>query len=423
MRYREFLIEYNRDVTKQKIGDKLATAGQTDRNVDTDTILATLEEIDPTPNKQYVLWLANQYIKKLFRLEDKNRVKDVLEKFMQVKSRLPEKDIGRYTFHSLEDTVDKIFNVTIKPQQQQAQQTFEVPKNVKVLYNGPLGLLAIPKSHKASCLLGAGTKWCTAAKDDPDTFETYNEWAPLYVWRDKNGEKYQFYFSTEYDIESQFMDNRDRPIKKELINYFRYEHPVLKQLFAKQEKKMIKQIKDEFYYDTSTEEWYKKDSFMPEQVLSYLTATDSRWPMFEKLCYKFPRVAAEYASTLQTRFPEAEPYIMKDPFSAVDYAANVLKGPWKEAEPYILKDLYQTYQYIWNVREKRWPEAEPYLINAAMKKSKDFAIESLEHYFKHYVKKRWPEAEPVFKRNRNLWRSYKENLRNFEEKKKNKKSQ
>ena len=58
-----------------------------------------------------------------------------------------------------------------------------------------------------------------------------------------------------------------------------------------------------------------------------------------------------------------------------------------------------------------------------MKKSKDFAIDSLEHYFKHYVKKRWPEAEPVFKRNRNLWSFYKENLRNFEEKKKNKKSQ
>ena len=154
MRSIEFLREYNRDITKQKLGDRLVAASQRDRQQDIDTILAELETMDPTANKQYVLWLANQYIKGLFRLEDKPRVKDVLEKFIKARSRLPEKDIGRYTFHSLEDEMDKIYNVELKPQQTADEpKTFEVPKNVKVLYNGPLGLLAIPLTKEASCEL------------------------------------------------------------------------------------------------------------------------------------------------------------------------------------------------------------------------------------------------------------------------------
>ena len=40
-------------------------------------------------------------------------------------------------------------------------------------------------------------------------------------------------------------------------------------------------------------------------------------------------------------------------------------GNWKEAEPYIMKDPYYAYEYAMHVRNKgRWPEAEPYIMKS-----------------------------------------------------------
>lgn len=58
------------------------------------------------------------------------------------------------------------------------------------------------------------------------------------------------------------------------------------------------------------------------------------------------------------RFPEAEIEIIKDPYMAVEYAINVIKGRWKEAESIILTDNYSTYCYITSVIKERWPEGE-----------------------------------------------------------------
>ena len=75
------LMEYKRDITIQKIGDKLVQVGKRDGDNSAEAILDILEKIDPTKNKQFVQWLANQYMKRQFRLEDANRVKEVLNKF------------------------------------------------------------------------------------------------------------------------------------------------------------------------------------------------------------------------------------------------------------------------------------------------------------------------------------------------------
>jgi hypothetical protein len=66
-------------------------------------------------------------------------------------------------------------------------------------------------------------------------FSEYAERVPLYVWKDRDGSKYQFHFKT-----LQFMDAQDRPISDEKINYFRNQNPVTKKLFANKEKEIIK---------------------------------------------------------------------------------------------------------------------------------------------------------------------------------------
>jgi hypothetical protein len=163
MRAKEFLFEYKRDITAQQLGPKLLQSGKREGITDVDKVLAALEEIDPTPNKQYMVWLANQYIANKFRLEDSARIQELLTNFGTIKSRLPEKDIGKYDLHSLEDTIDKAIDSELGSSDAVEAGTFPVVSDSEILYNGPLGQLSIPKTKKASCVLGSGTKLCTAA--------------------------------------------------------------------------------------------------------------------------------------------------------------------------------------------------------------------------------------------------------------------
>jgi len=54
--------------------------------------------------------------------------------------------------------------------------------------------------------------------------------------------------------------------------------------------------------------------------------------------------------------------IIKDPERAYYYARKVIKGRWPEAEPYIMKNSHWAYLYTRDIIKGRWPEAEPYMI-------------------------------------------------------------
>jgi hypothetical protein len=64
----------------------------------------------------------------------------------------------------------------------------------------------------------------------------------------------------------------------------------------------------------------------------------------ESIIKKSPRCAFHYALfVIKGRWPEAEPYIMKNRWAATYYAADVIKDRWLEVEPYIMED-----RYYWN---------------------------------------------------------------------------
>ena len=346
MRAREFIVEYKRDETAKRLGSKLITVEP--KHTDVNEILAQLEAMDPTPNKKYTQWIAQQYITKIdghlqFRLEDAPQVRQTLERFEQIKRNLPQKDINKYTYYALEDTVDSAFEVELqepdqKPQAQ--QQTYEVPDDADVLYNGPLGLLVIPRTREASCALGKGTSWCTARDDDENEFDDYNRDAELYIWHDKSGRKYQFQFGP--DIEDiQFKNQKNRPINRtETLQYFRNEHPVLKKLFASKEPAFAQDAESAFYY-------------AKEVIID-------RFPKGEPVIAQNPELAYQYAKeVIQGRFPEGEPVIAQDAEAAYWYAVNIIEGRWPEAEPVIAKDPRQAYLYSLDVIRGRFPEAEP----------------------------------------------------------------
>jgi hypothetical protein len=374
------LLEYKRDITITKLGDKLVNAATRDQQQDIDTIITALEQMDPTTNKQYVEWLARQYIKQQFRLEDYPRVNDVLVKFEQIKNKLEQKDINQYTFKSLEEVIDKEFNVELKDEVGDT----DIP-GAKNLYNGPLGRLDVPRTEEAAKILGKGTKWCTAAEKN-NMFERYNNEGPLYVWRDKSGDKYQFHFET-----MQFMDSRDNPIDHELIIYFRTDHPVLSKMFKKGEE----------YYLTSADRAYKyaqkvlrgqfkegETAIASDQKSAYfysLNVINGPFKKGEPIIATNAELAYRYArDVIKGPFKKGEPIIATNSIYAYCYARDIIKDKWIEGESKITTDSNCAYLYAYNVIKDRFPEGEK-------------AIASNSYYAYRYahdvIKGKFPEGE------------------------------
>lgn len=319
MKLSQVLLEYKRDITLIKLGGRLEVAGEKDRGRKSEEILDVLEGIDSTKNKQYVEWLVRQYIAGRFRVEDAGRVKTVLGQFINVKNKLEEKDINRYTFHELESKMDAIHDVQLDNGEDDLDDD-----DFKVLYAGPLGVLSIPLTQEASCELGRGTKWCTAAKED-NMFDHYNEDGPLYIWRDKSGKKFQFHFATR-----QFMNDKDISISAAEFKYFREENPVTAKMFVMGEREIIADMGNAKDY---MQEYLRGQRFKVFE--RELIDSDNYREMFW------------YSKEYGKRIPEFEEAILKSqrPSIMVDYVQEIIKGEWFEAEEYISKRAAEAGRY------------------------------------------------------------------------------
>ena len=104
------------------------------------------------------------------------------------------------------------------------------------------------------------------------------------------------------------------------------------------------------------------DNYTTDLIINYaVTVLKKRWPAGEKaiIADKDVWTARHYALMFNTRIPEFEPMIMQNPDQAYLYAQDTIEGRWKEAEPYILKDTDVWYEYKdrWGI--DAWSPDEP----------------------------------------------------------------
>jgi len=223
MRAHEFikLYEYRRDITAKNLGQRILDRG---KGGNLDEILSQIESADPTTNKQYTEWIARRYIAGDFLLEDLSIVKQYLEKFIESRKLIPNKDINKYTLATLKELIRGIYS-TGKPEQTEIAGLYPVLPETKVLYNGPEGQLVIPLTIKASQALqklGHATEWCTADSRAPKNFPRYSEKGPLYIWIDKTGEKFQF-----HPHSGEYTDRFDNQLSKAKIQRILIRNPIL----------------------------------------------------------------------------------------------------------------------------------------------------------------------------------------------------
>ena len=190
--------------------DRIATPEQT-----LDAIFKLFEsDIDPTPDHQYVPWLARVYAAgDLF--EDLSMSSDNLEDYHYLKQHnllKPEhRDIMRFKSRTdLENIVDQYNNEIEKRSEAPDKAKAAARGDAEVLLDTPALRIIQLNDETAAKYYGQGTRWCTAA-DKHNMFDQYNDDGPLWVVLPKKphhaGEKYQLHAQT-----ASYMDEKDSPV-------------------------------------------------------------------------------------------------------------------------------------------------------------------------------------------------------------------
>ena len=254
MRFHEFLIEYNQQLTVQNFGDKVIDRFRTegerawnmmlmDRSMSSvpeyreqykNHLIKEFEKMDPTPHKEYVQWLCRTYVNALgvvTKLEDyMSRGKDSLERFQKLKIKQQLKPEHRYinrfkSFQDFEQVVSSYPEIEPKQVDRGQSQLVHQDDELRIIW---------VKDETAAKFWGQGTQWCTAAKNN-NMFEQYNKKGPLFVIIPSHpqhiGDKYQFHFET-----GQFMDPTDTPL--DLWSWVKT-YPQLKDIFENTARKNV----------------------------------------------------------------------------------------------------------------------------------------------------------------------------------------
>ena len=368
--------------------------------------LTELEKMDPTENKQYVMWLVRAYTQSIkadakhqadferenpeqasmaghwsqwdmglvadddedmdsqgnyygtewsiddpsglnsFRIEDINQINQALVNYHRIKPQLPveQRDINRFkTFGRLQDFVDEVMD---GKEIDNPETDSEVLKrsDVKVIYNGPLGTVTIPKSFEASCELGSGTRWCTTGNND-EYYRQYSEQGDLIIYNEKPGNnKYQLHPTLD---SLEIMDARDRPVSNEKRKEFTDSHPVLSKLIKQ---KQLKAFTDEADTDPGWEDNYGHPRMDSAHALV---------PKLISLNKQYQSGVMKYVETYYTQH-----------FFSKNRAPGPYSGDNGRTRPIELSDLDLLVSYA-KQRGKPWPEIEKLAVEYIQQRYRD----------------------------------------------------
>lgn len=176
--------------------------------------------INIDPSKKYLEWIANQYSKQLFMLEDIDTVREDLNDFNKHKNKMEHNDISRYTLSSLRQELSKFAEHKDSGDfHAQIQQAIE---NNDVIYIGKQNGIDIyhTLTKEGNILLGRGgghdkiNKWCTSRPDHANRFNDYNEKNDIYVFIFDDDNRFQCDVDRSLFRLNNWMNDKDVDIVK-----------------------------------------------------------------------------------------------------------------------------------------------------------------------------------------------------------------
>ena len=313
MRFKEILREYSREKTANVFGKKLIAALLAEKGLNyggagfhqilsdirfriqqklkigspldaeqedltAKQILHAIEQGDPTPNKEYVQWLAKCYANEGVKLEDiVSKGADWLKTYAQLKvKRLLPPNVANIMNLKFAQLPDVVFDEELVSKLQAAEdKTADKGKATTVFENGAVRII-VPHDETSACYYGQGTRWCTAAKSN-NMYDNYARDGDLYILLPKqpkyDGEKYQLHFAS-----SQFMDEGDSPISDmialltgrfgdDVMTFFFNKEPMIKQWIVVTPEAILQPLIDQIaeiareYIHDKLSEWETEDDY------------------------------------------------------------------------------------------------------------------------------------------------------------------
>lgn len=199
----EWMLERNSNVTSLS-GERL--------NLDT---INAIFNADPTRNKVYVNWILRLYgrTRHVQFMEDLYKVTECLEVYDRIKRNLPDNQRNIFNIPDLRSLEEVVSILDARPElalsKRQLNGDTPVEGEYEVLFENGVYSVIIPKTYRASCYWGSGTRWCTAYAGVQRYWDEYTAEGPLYIIYDRtiNRPLYQFHFERGH-----FMDVDDVPI-------------------------------------------------------------------------------------------------------------------------------------------------------------------------------------------------------------------
>ena len=138
---------------------------------------------DKTPTKKYSEFLLKAWSNRVNNgcVRTIDNLIDLVSRFDILLPYIVEKDI----YHKSYLNINTLKNVVTCAEEEKDSKTFDRSDHVEVLYEDDETLFVIPKTHKGSLKYGASTRWCTASKNNPATFNNYTKNALLAYLIDK----------------------------------------------------------------------------------------------------------------------------------------------------------------------------------------------------------------------------------------------
>ena len=151
-------------------------------------IFSELVGIDPSKQKKYLEKLCSFY------LDDNNteKIKELILVYdnLVTKNQINDKDISKFkSFHDFKSVIDK----NKDKQSKTSSKNLIKSKDAEIILDNDKFLVVLPKTHEASCIYGAGTKWCTASREP-------------YYWKlyESNFVKFYYIIRKNEDVNSLF---------------------------------------------------------------------------------------------------------------------------------------------------------------------------------------------------------------------------
>jgi hypothetical protein len=143
-----------------------------------------------------------------------------------------------------------------------------------VLYNDSNLLILIPKSHRASCYYGSGTKWCTTSKESSDYYDNYTKRGTLFYIINKKEPQTNPWYKTAIFVDNngdvKAYDAPDTPTdlidaKNNILNWEKVKDVIVDYLWSKGDKKGV----GNFYFGDEYLSWSNSMGEDPLSILTY----------------------------------------------------------------------------------------------------------------------------------------------------------